>query len=115
MKLRSKQQLIANIAQAVRSRIDCAYRTGADPAALWIGGRWAEDVHQELCDKKPQTCEAIAAILGDNSWTQNQCDECGKDCDVTVRLGEEPDYDSTTFYACPDCLRAALDLITKKS
>jgi hypothetical protein len=42
MKLRSKQQLIANIAQAVRSRIDCAYRTGADPAALWIGGRWAE-------------------------------------------------------------------------
>lgn len=64
-----------------------------------------------LRTEKPQTEEAIEKIIGTKSWTRNECDECGNDCDITIQLGEEPDFESNTANICPECLKKALSLL----
>ena len=63
-----------------------------------------------LKTEKPTTEEHIERIIGNNSWTRNICNECGNDSEITVQLGEEPDYDSATAKICPECLKKALSL-----
>jgi hypothetical protein len=41
-------------------------------------------------------------------WTQLGCDECGKECDVAVEIGEKPSYESNTAVLCRDCLDDAI-------
>jgi hypothetical protein len=52
--------------------------------------------------------DEIAAIIGNDSWTDCQCDECGKDYGVVIQLGQEPDYESATAKICPTCLNKAV-------
>lgn len=63
-----------------------------------------------LKTEKPTTEEHVERIIGNNSWTRNICNECGNDSEITVQLGEEPDYDSATAKICPECLKKALSL-----
>lgn len=51
--------------------------------------------------------EAITAIIGDNRWTENLCDECGEDSAVTVLLGEESHHPTDPVAICLDCLKQA--------
>ena len=39
------------------------------------------------------------------------CDECEKEVNVLVELGEPLAYDSATVHLCEACLRAAIELI----
>ena len=39
------------------------------------------------------------------------CSECNTSSDYTVRVGEEPDYESLTAYLCEKCLHAAVNLL----
>ena len=60
------------------------------------------------------TCSAgeVDAIVGNTSWTDLKCDECGnRRCKLVIQLGEPPDYDSRTVHVCPDCLRQAADVL----
>lgn len=63
-----------------------------------------------LKTEKPTTEEHVERIIGNNTWTRNVCDECGNDSEITVQLGEEPDYDSATAKICQECLKKALSL-----
>jgi hypothetical protein len=54
----------------------------------------------------------VAAAIGNDSWTSNRCDECGRDNEVVVTVGEPPDYESRTASLCPECLAKALQLAT---
>lgn len=56
----------------------------------------------------------VNKIIGNESWTRNQCTECKEDCDVLVRIGETPDYDAQWVDVCHDCLRKAIVVITAK-
>lgn len=49
-------------------------------------------------------------IIGNGSWTRCECNECGTEVEGTVRLGEEPDWESATANICKDCLVKALAL-----
>ena len=73
---------------------------------------WKYHVTQKLADlpMNERTPEKISAIIGNDSWTSNECDECDKDCEVLVRLGEEPDYDARWCDVCFDCLSKACDM-----
>jgi hypothetical protein len=65
---------------------------------------------QKLKGKKPTTEKEIAEIIGNVSWTRNSCDQCKKDCDLLVELGQELDYESATARICKKCLSDALSL-----
>jgi hypothetical protein len=43
-----------------------------------------------------------------SSWINTVCGCCGKDRGLVVQLGQEPDYESSTVFACVPCLKAAL-------
>jgi len=77
----------------------------------WTYGDNKERIYNKLIKLDPLTEEAIVQIIGNSSWTQNICDECGKDCDILIEVGEETDYESSTARICHECLSAALFLV----
>jgi hypothetical protein len=60
-----------------------------------------------------KTEKEVIEVIGNDTWTQNKCYECDKDVDVTITLGEEPDYESYTTTICKDCLIKALELMNE--
>ena len=92
----------------------------ADDAAK----RWRAQYPKGHCDaSKEAIYEALAAlpagtapndvdaIIGNGSWTDLNCDECGaEDVDFVVRVGEDPDYESHTARLCGVCI----DLLKQK-
>ena len=41
----------------------------------------------------------------------SRCDECGKEVDITIQIGEELSYQSSTADICFDCLKNAVKLL----
>lgn len=60
------------------------------------------------------TCsaEAINEIIGNKSWTSNKCDACDTECEVLVRIGDEPDYEARWQDLCARCLSDAARVAT---
>src|SRR5690349_6557356 len=54
--------------------------------------------------------DEIIAIIGDSSWTENICDECGQDSAITILLGEEIHHPTDLTAICLDCLKQARHL-----
>lgn len=58
------------------------------------------------------TPEEIAAIIGNSSWACPQkCDECNELSDTIISFGDWSNYDANAAYICPDCLKAAFNLM----
>jgi hypothetical protein len=51
----------------------------------------------------------VNEVIGNNSWTNITCSECGESVNSAVELGEVG-YDTEYVYACKDCLTKALGL-----
>jgi hypothetical protein len=73
--------------------------------------------YNALCLLDTDTCtpKDIYDIIGNYSWTTQHCDECKEQVDTLIHLGEEPDYESVTFYICPKCLSESVDLLFKET
>lgn len=70
-----------------------------------------QDIFQKLSALSAVADEdEITKIIGNSSWTRLQCDECGRDVDAYVTIGQEQDYDSSTARICRDCIAKALAL-----
>jgi hypothetical protein len=65
----------------------------------------------ELEAESSLTEARASEIIGNESWTRNECSECGQDCFVTVTIGQESDYDSETASVCLPCLQKAVALV----
>ncbi len=106
MRVTTKQTLIATIAERFR---DAHQRRGE-----WIptaDGRDAAAIFAKLAAlPKDATEELITASVGDNRWTENVCDECHEDRDITIILGEEIHHPTDAIALCPDCLKKATKL-----
>lgn len=66
-------------------------------------------VHQRLLflDLETATPEEVNTIIGNNSWTDLRCNECGSSkLPLTVEVGES----SRTASLCLPCLRKALSV-----
>lgn len=83
-----------------------------------ISGTWtrtisgdSEKVYKRLL-ALPDTATAkdVEAIIGNDSWTRLTCDQCDREVDAVVELGQRPDYASHAADICLDCLRTALNL-----
>jgi hypothetical protein len=89
----------------------------------WIGGnhrtfrcgRNSADVIKQLSQEDNLTQERAQEIIG-HTYRELEliCDECGKDSDALIRLGEQPDYESRTASICQKCLANAQELINPK-
>jgi len=83
--------------------------------------KWYEDTTRQrqtqALDKLDlNTCspEDIKAIIGNDSWTENECHECKRNVDTIIFIGDEPDYDAKYVQICADCLGMAHQLMTQK-
>jgi hypothetical protein len=83
-----------------------------------VGGRWIPQpekkaIHEALVALGPSPEPAdVARVIGNDSWTDpGACDGCGKKVTAAVRVGDEPDYESSTAALCRGCLREALSLL----
>jgi hypothetical protein len=102
----TKQGLLATVAE--RWRLTYHRRDEWFPTEE---GRWAQQIHGSLQALPPTASEAeVVAVLGNNWLTQNVCDECGEDREVTVVLGDESHHATDGARVCLDCLQAALRL-----
>lgn len=54
--------------------------------------------------------EDVNKVIGNTSWTDCLCNECGELVEEVVQLGQEPDYDSATANICFPCLKKAVKL-----
>jgi len=105
MKLEKKKELIKNVA--------ARFKESYFVKGVWVYNRDGnkESIYNNLVSKKPKTEEDIEEIIGNDSWTSNRCNQCRNETDVLIRLGEEPDWESNTFFICKDCLEKAINLI----
>lgn len=97
---------------AIKSGIQSFIRTwGSSPRGTYGADPRGFNVCQLLGKLDPETVEAktVNDLIGNPGWTLNKCDECQRDSDVVVFLG---DYDSASRL-CPICLQGALDLVLK--
>lgn len=95
----------------------------ADAARAWkhayfSGGNWERVLRGCACDTHKRlvalgdspTPEEVDEVIGNGSWTSLRCDECKRQVEAAVMVGDEPDYESNTAWVCVDCLKKALDL-----
>lgn len=54
--------------------------------------------------------DAVDEIIGNPTWTDVKCDQCGAYVDMVVQVGQEPDYDSATCELCVSCINNAFEL-----
>lgn len=107
MKLQKKSELI----KSVLKRYKQIYCTNGNWRDCFFGIAKNHRKHYELL-KKAATEDEIENIIGNTSWTRNECSECEKDVKILVRVGGKPNYESATAYLCFSCIEKALKLIT---
>lgn len=95
--------------QRVADRWKQQYCHGGDWGSLLRGSSHA--IYTKLA-ALPSTATAadVAAIIGNDGWIGEDCDECGEHTAI-VLLGDEPDHESHTVYLCADCVRRVQQLI----
>lgn len=54
------------------------------------------------------TPEQVDEVIGNSSWTDTDCDQCGSSREPVVTVGDEEDFDSSTSTLCRGCVEAAL-------
>lgn len=103
MKLITERMLIGQVAERFRrqygARLDSPLYDGRVPRLMLAA--------LESLDKETATAADVSLICGNDSWVQIKCDECGESVDAVIRVGQEPDYDSSTASLCFGCVRAA--------
>lgn len=66
---------------------------------------------QRGLDALPQgkfTADEADQIIGNKSWSKFECDICGHDKDVLLRMGDEPDYEARWLDCCRECLALSI-------
>ena len=76
----------------------------ADKRGIAIGSELA------ALDSDNVAVEKVNELIGNESWTQLKCSDCGGDSTAVIELGQEPDYESATAWVCFDCIRKAADM-----
>lgn len=74
------------------------YKNNSDPEKVEICRRLSA-LDLEVVDPK-----VINDIIGNNSWTRFECDECKEDQTVLRECGQISTYERNTLMLCLDCL-----------
>lgn len=73
-------------------------------------GKDKREAYERLQALHLGTCDPaeVDAIIGNGSWTRVSCDQCRKEVEEAVIVGQEPDYESCTATLCRRCVAAAV-------
>jgi hypothetical protein len=84
-----------------------------EPGSRWQPSQQHADIYARLLALGPDPePEAVDRAIGNESWTDpGSCDGCKEKAPALVRVGEEPDYESSTAALCRACLREAMSLL----
>jgi len=101
-------------AQLAYSRWQSTYQSGYKE--LWGSdkekiGSQLRDMREAAMDGAPLTPEMVNEVIGNTSWTSVECDECGKQVESAMMVGQEEDHDSRTATICLLCLKKAVALL----
>lgn len=103
MRVITKQALLATVAER--------FREAHQRRSEWLPTASGDDsaaIYSRLTALPTEpTEEAVTAAIGDNRWTENLCDECGEDHEVTVLIGEEIHHPTDMVSICLACLKQA--------
>ena len=107
-----------DVIRTVRDRWNNQYRGYQDDYMLGYKSdkKSVGDIRRGLEALDLETCteKDINNVIGPNTnWASIDCDGCGKNVDLAVRLGQEPDYEARWQDICPDCLSSALKFLKK--
>jgi len=67
----------------------------------------------DTLDMDTTTPEEISNIIGNDSWTRLVCNECNKEVDTIITMGESRDYESNTTDLCINCVTDAYNTINQ--
>lgn len=86
--------------------------------ALDVPKRWRQqypensgeyyEIWKKLKAEKHLTPELCEKIIGNNSWTFLDCDQCELSVDWAIKFGEQRGCGSRTVLICRDCLKEAV-------
>lgn len=103
------------VIRGVRARHESQYARDPDDRVIGSGDRRRPlgETRAALAalDLETATEAEVVAVLNE-SWTSLKCDQCGKDQNAVVRLGEFGPYDSRWLDICERCLTRARTLFT---
>jgi hypothetical protein len=76
------------------------------------GGYWSQERFDAINALNPETATpADIERTMNSSWSENRCDECQKDFDTLVQIGQEPDYDARWLCLCGGCLHRSMEML----
>ena len=103
MKLTTERDLIHNVAT----------RWYEQYKSMFVQYPDKKEIYEKLNALNTETAipADVIAIIGNDSWTTQFCDECKEKSSILMEIGEEPDYESSTARICPACLEKALVLV----
>ncbi len=55
--------------------------------------------------------ESVNEIIGNDTWTRCDCDECGREVEFVVEFGEYQDYALETARICEECVGRAMAIV----
>ena len=112
MRIITRRDLIKNIAKQWKQAF---YHNDGDKwrYASTVQAELVYDKLQEL-DLKACSREEVDGVTGKEYWTEIICDECKKDVDVVIQVGENEDHDSRTANVCPECFGRAMSMMRKE-
>lgn len=61
-------------------------------------------------DLETCTLADVDKAIGTENWADNECDVCGGNHDLVIRIGDDPNYEARWVDVCPSCLSKASDL-----
>ena len=59
--------------------------------------------------------ENIDKIIGNDSWTKIECDECGERKEILVTIGVDREWDCAAASVCEECVSKAVNLLIKSA
>jgi hypothetical protein len=106
VKIITERDIILKVPAKWKQQYDLHFRNGNWPQDK-------RDIYNNLLKLDFNTCTQadVAQVIGNKSWTGLKCDECKKDVDWVLHLGDEPDYESNTVYVCKECVKKAAELL----
>jgi hypothetical protein len=97
------------------------HKVTVDELVANIHSRWLEQypedkphIAQALEVLAPPTKDEIDRIIGNSSWTRLACEECERDVERLVYVGETITYEQSPVGLCADCLDAAVKLMVSE-
>lgn len=55
--------------------------------------------------------DAVNKLIGNDTWTRCECDECSHEVEFVIQVGQEPGYESSTALLCGECVRRAMAIV----